>query len=277
MIYQIVSTKYDKPFIIRYVNDSSNIFGLIVPLIWLCTTKLFAKKVIKDRKKLLEKKRKRNKGLTDSAINSSQMSLSYQYQGSPMGMGGHPVTVPTNPGCKNSLDHSLEHGSLFNQSLLTDGLLPRDVDESPSITGASVHCTEKGNKGNKGNNGNENLMKMAIHSSMQSNQWVSIQVSDAASLALNKKETDAFSKLLTNSTKTSKTTGKSRNPATIELHFFHPNPSEYKRYKHALKHIHSTIHLALVKGRIYHFALFLVSVSWLYSGGGMLWLSTNIH
>ena len=95
-----------------------------------------------------------------------------------MGMGGHPITI--HQMYKYRFDHSLEHGSLFNPS--------HDVDDSPSVTdsmiGASVHCTDKCD--------NESALNMAIHTSIPSNQWVSIQVTDASALTLNKKEADAF-------------------------------------------------------------------------------------
>lgn len=250
---QIVSTKYDKPFIIRYVNDSSNIFGLIVPFIWLCTTRLFAKKVNKDRAKLLKKKRDKakHKGLTESVLNASQLSLSYQYQGSPMGMGGHPITIPPTNDSINNSNFSLEHGSLFNQSLISnDGSsIYNDTFDSRSITAASIASAP-----------NDSL----------NNSLVSVKVTDLKDLSLNQKESDAMTKLITNSS-TSSTMNKSKLPPVVKLHLFHPNPSQYKRYKHSLKHIHSTIHIALVKGRIYHFIPFLILVSWFYSGGGMLW------
>lgn len=240
-------------------------------MLWLCSTKLFENKIKKDRKKLIKQKRKNGTLLPkDCPINASQHSISYQYQGSPLGMGVHPMEPPI-VNHQDSLNSSLA-GSLFNQSIISEGsrslASAYSIDnDTRSLNGVHVLTTD-------------NSDNQSLNESMESNKYsfVNVKVSDTSTLALNKEEVDAFSRLLTNSksSQESKSSTKSiqtKKPPIVKLHLFHPKPNQFKKYKSSLKHVNSTIHIALVKGHFYIFIPFLILVSWCYSGGGMLWLS----
>eukprot|EP01084_Bolivina_argentea_P259158 437185_1 len=208
---QIVSDRYDKPFIIRYVNDSCNIFGIIIPFIWLCTTPLFKKKVQKDRTKLLKQHLQRQKSLSPSP-NTITDSLSYIYQGSPLGMGAsHPI---------NQYTHSVSDGSysLFNDDLSILSMNGAVKYEPNNSLPQSIAIEE-----------NKNKSVINVNNTSESSNNI------------------------------------------VELHLFHPNPNEYIKYKKSIKHVNSTVYIALVKSKIYYFVPFCILLSWLYSGGGMLW------